>query len=575
MKIIFKKTLKILIICFALIISSCEKELYEQSIIKNKSSKTEMLRGREAEKVALRLKKILESQNSLSSNEFARTISLNIGNISYDEILKIIDPYGKENYTFKIELPEDTDLKFTNLILQEKDSYTTIKLIEYNMTEQFAYEFKQHKEITRFKGTIKFTPIYSDNPCPEPEVIVHVLDIPSNSAVNNGSSGYVVPVGGGSPATPGVSIYFFLTIVTIEVPISSDSGNSSGIGNYTCPPNYHYDPAVRDCVPDAGANKIQIHNPTVQPIESEQPCSPETEIGILIPLDDCSEDFLNDLGVEQKDWMYEQQSNNSPFYWDILNFVAGDANGCSNERNFFAKEAVDAIKNEGEADLIYKVIIDSTLKKNPCLYGVYNQLGKAPTFQNYLHDFDGNFSVANLKLSTSSTLPDSVNAETSSPTNYLITITFNSNNLNRPALSIVRTFIHELIHAEIFRKLLECASMPNLNFPNYTDSQWRSFITNLRNNYPGLYDYYLRYFFNVPAGQTTSDEQHQLMAQHYRSIIVQALKEYDNSLPESTYQALAWEGLKGTVAWNILSPTEKTNINTIISNFNNTNTNCQ
>ena len=244
-----------------------------------------------------------------------------------------------------------------------------------------------------------------------------------------------------------------------------------------------------------------------------------------------------------------------------------------NTLNYFLNDPDVTI--EDVKDIVYKVIVDPSFKNNPCLYGVYKQLGQAPTFQNYLQKFDGNFSVANLNLKASGTLPNNINAETSPPSNYLITITFNENNLNRPALSIARTFIHEMIHAEIFRKLLECANLPNLNLSNYTDSQWKNFIINLKGDYPGLYDYYLRYFFNVPAGQTISDEQHQLMAQHYRGIIIQVLKEYDSSLTDNQYNALSWEGLKGTVAWNKLSPTEKTNINTIITNFNNSNTNCK
>jgi hypothetical protein len=157
----------------------------------------------------------------------------------------------------------------------------------------------------------------------------------------------------------------------------------------------------------------------------------------------------------------------------------------------------------------------------------------------------------------SSSLPSTINAQTTSPANYLITITFNENNLNRPALSIARTFIHELIHAEIYRK--------------FTQVQ----LLQLKDNYPGLYDYYMRYEFNVPLGQSPTSAQHEAMAKHYISIIVQALKEYDNSLLESEYQAIAWEGLINTVAWNALSASQKTSINTTILNFNNSNTNCK
>ncbi|OYQ46135.1 hypothetical protein CHU92_01600 [Flavobacterium cyanobacteriorum] len=217
---------------------------------------------------------------------------------------------------------------------------------------------------------------------------------------------------------------------------------------------------------------------------------------------------------------------------------------------------------------IFQIILDESFTENDCLMGVYNQLGGSPTFQEYLQNFDGEFSVAHLKLKSSSTLSSTTNAETASPNNYLITITFNSNNLSRPALSIARTIIHEIIHAEIYRKLLSIAGQPNIEF---TQAQ----LEILRNNYPGLYDYYMRYEFNVPAGQQVSDAQHQMMAQHYRGIIVQALKEFNNNVSDEVYEAIAWEGLKNTVAWNNLTQAEKEIIDNTITNFENSNSNCQ
>ncbi|MCA6422154.1 MAG: hypothetical protein IM568_04950 [Flavobacterium sp.] len=239
-----KTTLKLTLICSLFFFLSCEKELYEQSIKKNKTSKTEMLRGKEAEKVALRIKKILNSQNSLSSNEFARTISLNIGNISYDEILKIIDTYGKENYTLKIELPEETDLKFANLVLQEKDSYTTIKVIEYNMTEQFAQHYKLNKDITQFQGTIKFTPIFSDDPCPDPELIINVQDIPSNNGGGGTWNGYIPVEGAGTGGAPGgggtAGIYQYVYVIIVPISDFNETNPTNTNGNNTGAPNWIY-----------------------------------------------------------------------------------------------------------------------------------------------------------------------------------------------------------------------------------------------------------------------------------------------------------------------------------------------
>lgn len=274
--------------------------------------------------------------------------------------------------------------------------------------------------------------------------------------------------------------------------------------------------------------------------------------------------FLASLSPEQRTWLTGKRPE--AVYRSIFNFLI--SNNFSTPSAHFAKEAIDAMMRGGEVDFTYRIIKDPTFENNPCLNNVYTQLGNAPTFQNYLQNFDGDFSVANLKLKGSASLSSLINAETSAPENYLITITFNTNNLNRPALSIARTFIHELIHAEIYRKLLSVAGSPSISL---TQAQ----LIQLRNNYPGLYDYYMRYMWNIPPGQAPSGAQHEAMAQHYRGIIKQALKEYDNnSQSDETYEALAWEGLINTVAWNNLSQSQKNNITTIINNFENSNTNC-
>jgi hypothetical protein len=345
-----KTTLKLTLICSLFFFLSCEKELYEQSIKKNKTSKTEMLRGKEAEKVALRIKKILGSQNSLSSNEFARTITLDFGNINYDEILKIIDTYGKENYTLQIDYPEKTDTKFANLILQEKDNYTSIKVIEYNMTEQFAQQYKLNKDITQFQGTIKFTPIFSDDPCPDPELIINVLDIPSNNGGGGTWNGYIPVEGagtGGAPGTggtAGIYHYVFLTIVTISD--FGGTGSTNTNGDNTGPLDHYSQYYIKLTTP------ISPTNPNT-PVE---PCAPDTEIGILVPLDECSKDFLNELDDEQQAWMYQQQSNNAPIYNDILYYVAGDENGCSAEKNYIGKEMITALMDDGEVDFSKNII---------------------------------------------------------------------------------------------------------------------------------------------------------------------------------------------------------------------------
>ncbi|WP_395064525.1 hypothetical protein [Flavobacterium sp.] len=94
---------------------------------------------------------------------------------------------------------------------------------------------------------------------------------------------------------------------------------------------------------------------------------------------------------------------------------------------------------------------------------------------------------------------------------------------------------------------MSCASLPYVNINNYTDAQWQTYITNLKNDFPGLFDYYMRYVYNISASEQISDPHHEAMAQHYREIIVNALKVFDNnSHTDQFYNALAWTGVMGT-----------------------------
>lgn len=182
-----------------------------------------------------------------------------------------------------------------------------------------------------------------------------------------------------------------------------------------------------------------------------------------------------------------------------------------------------------------------------------------------MQNFDGEFSVANLILSVGvSANHSTANAVTFAPNNFNIEIMFNSNRLNRPPLDVARTLIHELIHAEIYRKLLSVAQQPEIPWSP-------SFFHSIRNDFPGLYDYYMRWHFNKPDGIDSTSPQHQLMAEHYRDTIEGALREIDNTQDNEVYESLAWIGLMGqgvvdqatglppnpTVAWENLSQQER------------------
>ncbi|MFN4764664.1 hypothetical protein ACKGJN_16155 [Gillisia sp. Q332] len=266
---------------------------------------------------------------------------------------------------------------------------------------------------------------------------------------------------------------------------------------------------------------------------------------------------------------------------------------------------------KGDVDFEEQVILDKPFIDNDCLYGVYTAMGKATKFNEYLQNFDADMSVANLKFGYDVNFSSNYDprfwggiAITNSPENYLIKIDFNGDpNLSssihgKPKLIIATSFMHEIIHAEMYRKMLAVAQQPDLNFTQWyiqDPYSFEDFNADLKFNFFGIWDYYTRYEWDVPPGQEPSSPQHQQMAENYRNTIISAISEYDNyQHTPSFYEALSWYGLMGTGnfnpttglyekstgAWehidedpNLTAVQERMNIHNTIINFQNNDTN--
>jgi hypothetical protein len=230
------------------------------------------------------------------------------------------------------------------------------------------------------------------------------------------------------------------------------------------------------------------------------------------------------------------------------------------------------------------IILESTARIDNELTGkakcVYDKLKKLSTgFKNAIQKFDGEFPVSHLNLIMEDL--GNTRGETRAPDgagtspDYVITIAINNNsNIHgasyRPNLMTAKTIAHEVIHAEMFRKLLSLAKQGNLNFSNLTRQQQIDFTLAIKNDFPGIYDYYKRH----------KDWQHEQMASHYRKTIADILKDFDNNQRQNQfYLDIAWEGLiKSNISsWTDLSQQEQDRIKKVISDYINTNKNenCQ
>jgi len=238
-------------------------------------------------------------------------------------------------------------------------------------------------------------------------------------------------------------------------------------------------------------------------------------------------------------------------------------------------------------------VLNNSFVNNPCLKSVYDQMGKSNKFQEYLQKFSSNSSVADLKFSTDDNFSQNPNytdytnamAITNPPlTSNEISIVFNTDSSttgdikDKPDVFKAVAMIHELLHAEMYRKMLDAVKAAEINSTNLNWRDWPNgtdfgdFIESLENKYEGIFDYYTRYDWNT---STPNNAQHQQMAQHYRNVIKQALTDYDSTLTDAQKEALSWIGLnKANVkAWQSLTQPERDAINNTITQIKNTSPN--
>ncbi|MCL8008797.1 hypothetical protein M8845_15310 [Gelidibacter japonicus] len=231
--------------------------------------------------------------------------------------------------------------------------------------------------------------------------------------------------------------------------------------------------------------------------------------------------------------------------------------GCENNWNFggggiYGGDVVEIINNlTGKANCTYlKLENNSILQKT-----IERFKGKTPI--NLIINQESNLTIRD--QNGKNVL---VNAITSYGNSYNINITLNTEQANnRPSLALVRTILHEAIHAEIYRKVKTTSGVSLVN------GEWQ-LPDGSRANFPSLFDAY---------NEDPSNPYHNYMAKYYREALELGMKEYATSIGETHsdefYKDLAWNGLLNTKAWenryadSLYAKKEKTRIITVIANY--------
>jgi len=204
-----------------------------------------------------------------------------------------------------------------------------------------------------------------------------------------------------------------------------------------------------------------------------------------------------------------------------------------------------------------KINSDSLTGKAKCLNDLLDKQG-ASFVQELLENFRGE-SEFDIQIESKDDLygPDGklVNGLTFEPSNNIINIQISTNAAaSRPALSVVRTILHEYIHADMYRKL------------RTEDQAHTNDVLNFKDTYE-----------KFENGNFQNGAQHETMAELYIDEMTKSLKEIHKNafmgdynyltnngaspLPDNFYEALAWNGLteegKVVEAYNQLSDDKK------------------
>ena len=224
--------------------------------------------------------------------------------------------------------------------------------------------------------------------------------------------------------------------------------------------------------------------------------------------------------------------------------------------NWFEIEKALRLQKIDNPKLLEKIIQDwlspnivkptEAFVKHEKLNRIYEEAKKSERFKKYLQKFEPEASVAHLMFNIGNTENNTL-ADTRVPNEYWIEIIFNKNIdwNNRPEIVVAYAFIHEVIHAEMYRQLLEVAnkngSIDLVKLQQYVN-----------NNKKELFNEYIK------NATKASNYQHDIMAKKYINVVVDFLKEmYGSNYTDKEYLTIAWMGVQNTDAWNNLPKKER------------------
>lgn len=545
-----KYTLKLILICTLITIFGCEKDLYEDNIIKSNKETVSYVKIND---VPFLIPTIIKYNKNYSYlNNFSKSdgeAKSELLNLDLEHILKYVAVDGKETYSIVIkeEFEEFENVYFKNLHIWMQDAEYKSGILKYDAID----DNKKYDPLT-FTGIVEIQNL-EDEYQGEVQMLngkLECVKIPvgcwtiiimsdGNFGVRNDCEG---SSGGGSANDNG----------------SSGPGNDSG-GSYPgtggsyggTPSSGGSNPG--GTTPTGNDPTLVVHNPVVPNV----PVWPDPELTSTFSMARLLRIELN-LTTDDQAWLRNNPTVTNRIYSHLFeNFYFDENTANDNEARLFVKNTILALRNNGS--ILNPNEFDDHITPNlpPCLTNVVNGLKTLPNgkFGQVIAQFSGTNPVPlsyNWTINTASLGPNVIAQTNPTIQGGVAITTINSDFTNISTdLSIAKTLIHECFHA-------------------YLNNVYR--YRNLDVSYATLVNQYSSQFNN----NANDIHHHVYTINNIVNEISLALKDYGVSkgynLPQQFYDDMAWGGLYGTQVYNALPQSQRDRIeSTIEAEFRNSN----
>lgn len=510
-----------------IVLSSCSSDLYDQKY--QTEVKSKIVVGKDAIAVKNRLLALL-NENQDSNDMGLGRIETSFGTVRYDQILLVIDSIGIKSFTFRIDHPESSDLKFFNLVMREKSNGSIIKLMEYTMTPDFAQLYSQTMRLENFRGEIKSHLIINTSDCPDPIYSISIADWNQS-----GGGGGTPPIDGIPNVNPDPSdiVIVFYPVIESNPGSSgnggSDSGGGSNDGWYDVSQSPRY---------------FRMHL-TFESDYLSDDCTKEIH-GVLHPIDDCTQNFLEFLPHNSQVYLY----NNEELYLDILNYIL-NSNDCQLATTSASHIVSGIIGGATKLDLS-NLDDQITTDLSPCLTEIVEDLQQIATggFATIMQQFIGHDTYPlnyNWKLIEGPLDPDEIGlTDPDLKPGYIAITTLNSNYIGTSTdLSWAKTIIHEAFHAYLV-SVYRDHTLQDKTYKNLLDLYHKQYNGNANDVH------------HVAFTTTEIIPQISMALQQFGE-----MRGYD--LSPQFYDDMAWSGLHETAAFQELDSTIQSRIHSRLS----------